>query len=56
MPFVLCSLAANVSPRKPIFSMETNFQNSKNSKYAVCIVLPSNKCDTMETNFQNTKN
>ena len=25
-------------------------------KYAVCIVLPSNKCDTMETNFQNTKN
>ena len=30
MPFVLCSLAANVSPWKPIFSMETNFQNSKN--------------------------
>ena len=25
-------------------------------KYAICIVLPSNKCDTMETNFQNTKN
>ena len=24
-------------------------------KYAICIVLPSNKCDTMETNFQNTK-
>ena len=24
-------------------------------KYAVCIVLPSNKYDAMETNFQNTK-
>ena len=28
--FILCCLAANVSPRKPIFSMDTNFQNSKN--------------------------
>ena len=25
-------------------------------KYAICIVLPSNKRVTMETNFQNPKN